>query len=104
MRLKREDQTIKALIAKTKVRTHPKAEDFDARVIVETTDGNRYSQDYNVMENIPTIEEKRVRVRKKFTETASPILGSPKTETVAEMILGLEGIDDVSKLLELVKG
>jgi len=95
---------IKALIAKTKVRTHPKAEDFDARVIVETTDGNRYSQDYNVMENIPTIEEKQVRVRKKFTETASPILGSPKTEKVAEAILELEGIDDVSKLLDLVKG
>ena len=97
-------QKIKALIAKTKVHTHPKAEDFDARVIVETTDGNRYSQDYNVMENIPTIEEKRVRVKEKFTETALPILGSSKTETVAEMILELEGIDDISKLLELVKG
>ena len=56
------------------------------------------------MENIPTLEEKRVRVRKKFTETASPVLGLPKTEKAAEAILELEGVDDVSKLLDLVKG
>jgi 2-methylcitrate dehydratase PrpD len=99
-----KSKKIKALIAETKVRAHPKAEPFDARVIVETTDGNRYSHDYNVMENIPTLEEKRVRVRKKFTETASPVLGSTKTEESAEMILALEGVDNVSKLVDLVKG
>jgi 2-methylcitrate dehydratase PrpD len=97
-------QKIKALIAKTKVSAHPKAEPFDARVIVETADGYRYSHDYNVMENIPTLEEKRVRVRKKFIETASPALGLPKTEKAAEMMLGIDGVNDVSKLLDLVKG
>lgn len=95
---------IQALIAKTKVRAHPKAEPFDARVIVQTTDGNRYSQDYNVMENIPTIEEKKVRVRQKFEETASPALGLPKTEKAAEAILNLENVDDVSMLLDLLSG
>jgi 2-methylcitrate dehydratase PrpD len=95
---------IKELIAKTKVKAHPKAEPFDTRVTVETTDGSRYSHDYNVMENIPTIEQKRVRVGKKFTENVSPVLGSAKAEEAAEMMLALDEVDDVSTLLDLVRG
>ncbi len=95
---------ITSLIEKTTVRAHPKAENFDSRVIIETSGGDRYVDDANVMEELPELDEKRVRGREKFTEIASPILGARVAETVAEAVLSLETIDDVSELVALVNG
>jgi 2-methylcitrate dehydratase PrpD len=93
---------ISSLIEKTTVRSHPKAENFDSRVIIETGGGERYVEDVNVMEELPALDEKRVRVREKFTGIASPILGARVAERVVEAVLNLENFDDVSQLIAVV--
>ena len=48
------------------------------------------------MQNLPGLEEKRIGVKKKYTELVEPILGKEKTIQIEQMILSLDSIDDMS--------
>jgi len=97
-------QEIKSLIENTTVHAHPKAENFEARVTIMTNGGDRYSRDINVMEQTLSLDEKRTRVKEKYTGIAAPILGKSKTDRLADAILDLDKMDNVKELMNQLSG
>lgn len=76
----------------------------DARIEVETNSGKVHSRVVNVMEDIPELELKRSKIKDKFTDLCSPILGDKKTEGLVEAILSLEKIDNLQTFVEQIQG
>ena len=71
----------------------------DARVEVEINSGKVHSRVVNVIEDIPELELKRSKIKDKFTDLCSPILGDKKTEGLVEAILSLEKIDNMQTFI-----
>jgi len=91
-----------ALIKKTSVVTHPKAEPFQARVTITTKDGKKYVQDTNVFDNPPDLAEKKTMATEKFFDNTIPVLGEKKAKQVKKMVDGFEKVKDVTEFTDLL--
>jgi len=98
------DPEVKALMKKISLHCDSEipAVSAEARVEIETTAGKRYSALSNVMQDVPELEVKRVKIKSKFTDLCSPVLGDRKTEKLAETIPSLEKMENMTAFIALL--
>ena len=89
---------IASLIDKTKTVIKENEDWFYTETTITTIDGKSHKASISVFNDLPDLEEKRKRVRKKYTDLVAPLLGEQKAKTVEETILSLETVTDVSDL------
>jgi len=97
------DPEVKELMKKISVELDKEATPLGSRVEVETVAGEVYTQFTDIVKDIPDLEIKKLKIKAKFTDLCSPILGDEKTEKLMETIILLEKIDNIQTLIEQVR-
>ncbi len=77
---------------------------YGARVTVETTDGEAHVAEERRAPGSPSNPLPEERWRAKFHECAAPVLERDVAERVASLTAGLEGLDDLTPLLDALGG
>ena len=72
---------------------------LEADVEVETTAGKVYSAFSDILQEVPALEVKKEKIRDKFEDLVSPVLGDRKTEAVRDAILSLDKLEDIGPLV-----
>jgi hypothetical protein len=75
---------------------------MDARVEVETNNGEVYSDYSSILNEVPELDVKRKKIKEKFTDLCEPILGNQKTRKLMETISKMEEIKDMNSLIDLL--
>ena len=96
------DPKIKELMAKISTTQDPEMTGMDARVEVETNNGEVYSDYSSILNEVPELDVKRTKIKEKFTDLCEPILGSQKTRKLMEAISKMEEIKDMNSLIDLL--
>jgi 2-methylcitrate dehydratase PrpD len=94
------DPKIKDLMAKITTIQDPEMTGMDARVEVETNDGKVYSAYSDILNEVPELEEKIMKIKEKFTDLCEPILGGEKTQELMQTITKMEEINDMNSLID----
>ncbi|MFH1887227.1 MAG: MmgE/PrpD family protein [Pseudomonadota bacterium] len=94
------DPAVRELMAKIVVEKDPVMAGLESRVVVRTKDGREFTGVSDILAQIPPLEDKQVRVRAKFLDLVSPVLGQARALEVAEMVEGLEEVADISQVAE----
>lgn len=89
------DPEIKDFMKKISLSLDEGLEPMEARIEIETKRGKTYSRSSNVFKEIPELEEKRSRIKSKFSNMCGPVLGDEKTESLIEVVLSLEQLDNI---------
>jgi len=89
------DPNIKVFMEKISLFSDDSLEPMEARVEIETDTGTIYSRSSNVFREIPELEEKKDRIKSKFSNMCGPILGDKKTDSLIEVVLSLEHVDNI---------
>ncbi len=95
------DPTIKVFMEKISLFSDDSLEPMEARVEIETDTGTIYSRSSNVFREIPELEEKKVRIKSKFQNICSPVLGNKKTDSLIESVLSLEQVDNMKDFVSV---
>ncbi|MFH1488398.1 MAG: hypothetical protein ABII06_05800, partial [Pseudomonadota bacterium] len=93
---------VRELMKKISLVLDPGMTGLESRVEVETTTGHAFEGFSDVMNEIPGLEEKRGKVKIKFMDLCSPILGEERSRTLMDKILSLEEEKNLNTLIELV--
>jgi 2-methylcitrate dehydratase PrpD len=72
---------------------------LEADVEMETSTGETHSAFSDILQEVPPLEVKKVKLRAKFEDLVSPVLGNRKTEEIRDAILSLDKLEDVGVLL-----
>jgi len=98
------DPEVKALMKKIFLQCDSQipAVSAEARVEIETTAGRKYSALSDVMKDVPELKVKRVKIRSKFTDLCSTVLGDQKTKRLEEIILSLEKMENMTAFIALL--
>jgi 2-methylcitrate dehydratase PrpD len=70
----------------------------DTIVTVETTDGERYGENFNVAVPMQDLELQREKLERKFRSLVTPRLGAERAEQIVQMCRNLDALDDMSPL------
>jgi len=97
------DPEIKDFMKKISLSLDEGLEPMEARVEIETNRGKIYSRSSNVFREIPKLEEKRSRIKSKFSNMCGPVLGDKKTESLIEVVLSLEQVDNMEDFVGQIK-
>jgi len=54
------------------------------------------------MKDVPELKVKRVKIRSKFTDLCSTVLGDQKTKRLEEIILSLEKMENMTAFVALL--
>ena len=73
-------------------------------VKVEVNSGKIFTRKMDVMSNIPKLESKKIKIRDKFIDLSSPVLGEEKANKLAELITTLDIVDNIQNLTALTHG
>jgi len=95
------DPEVQAFMPKIKTHEDPDMLALEARVEIETHNGRTISAFSNVFQEIPSLEDKRTKIKAKFVDLAPPILGEEKTRALELKALSLEQVTDMKKVVEL---
>jgi len=94
------DPEVQAFMKKISVVKDEKKLTLEADVEVETTTGEIYSAFSDILKEVPALEVKKVKLRAKFEDLVSPVLGDRKTEEVRDAILSLDTQEDMGVLFD----
>lgn len=93
------DPEIMEYMKKISLELDPNLSMVNSRVVVETNSGKVHDWYIDFLKDIPGLEQKRHKIKDKFTDLCSPVLGSKKTEGIIEAILSLEKIDNMQTFI-----
>jgi 2-methylcitrate dehydratase PrpD len=96
------DVRVKELMAKISVNEDPGMQALDANVDLETLGGKLFSAYSDIFKEIPELDAKQTKIKAKFTDLCEPVLGGPKTEMLINTLSGLEKIEGVDSLFEMM--
>ena len=96
------DPKIKELMPKISTTQDSERTGMDARVVVETKNGEVYSDYADILNEVPELEVKITKIREKFTDLCEPILGSQKTQKIMGAISHMEEVKDMNALIDLL--
>lgn len=96
------DPAIKEFCKKISVVQDKEFSELQARVEVEANSGQVFSGLSDVMKDVPPYDAKKVKIKAKFMDLCSPIVGEKKANELMELILSLGSLDDMRKLTERV--
>jgi 2-methylcitrate dehydratase PrpD len=71
---------------------------MEATVEVATVSGDVYAASSDILQEVPPLEVKTGKLRAKFEDLCSPVLGDRKTEEVRDAILSLDKLEDIGVL------
>ena len=76
----------------TKISTHidPEIKALDAKVDLETNDGNVFSAYSDIFKEIPELDIKRAKITAKFVDLCEPELGHAKPKNCSEAFWNLK--------------
>lgn len=94
------DPEIKTLMKKIEVVLDPEKTALESFVQIETTEGKKHDGFSDILQQIPPLEIKKDRVKKKFLDLCSSILKKEKTEQAIEQIMNLENITSMKDFIE----
>lgn len=94
------DPEIRALMKKISVELDDQKVAMEATAEVETTGGKVYSAFSDILQEVPALEVKQEKLRAKFEDLCSPVLGAKKTGEVRDAILALDELKDTRVLFE----
>ena len=95
-----KDPRIQALMEKITVSLDPNKTALEATVIVEDNKGSRFERSSDILQQIPPLELKEVRVRQKFMDLCQPVIGDNKTEEAMKDIDNLATLSSMKTFAE----
>ena len=81
---------VRELMEKITVVLDEKKTALEAAVVVETRDGRKFEGFSDILQQIPPLETKKDRVRRKFMDLCGEMIGQEKALRIADRIMGLE--------------
>jgi 2-methylcitrate dehydratase PrpD len=94
-----KDPEVQGFMKKITVVKDEKKIALEADVEVETTTGKVYSASSDILQEVPALEVKKEKIREKFEDLVSPVLGKRKTGEVRDTILSLDKLEDIAPLV-----
>lgn len=98
------DPVVREFMSRITVSPDETMEALESKVTVHTDDGKAYTSFSDILEQIPDLETKKVKIRDKYSDLCGPVLGHAKTEELAQTILALEDLANVRDLTEQING
>jgi 2-methylcitrate dehydratase PrpD len=92
------DPEVRALMSKVQVVLDPKHLALESRVEVETTKGGMYTASADILQQIPSLDVKRDRIRNKALDLCQPVLGKDKTRELLRQMEDLETVRNMKSL------
>lgn len=96
------DPAIRDSMKKVDIAVDPEYIGMEAQVEVETLEGDVFAAFSDVFNEIPGLEEKKIRIREKFMDLARPYLGVERADQVADAITNLESVDNMADFVGLL--
>jgi 2-methylcitrate dehydratase PrpD len=93
------DPGIKKFMKKISLFLNESLEPMEAKIEVETNDGQMYAKTSNIFREIPPLDVKKSKIRAKFLDLTSSILGDDKAESLADTVFSLERISNMKKFV-----
>jgi len=97
------DPEIRRMMKKVTVVLDPAKTALEAGVEIETDDGRRYKGFSDILQQIPPLEMKQDRVRKKFFDLFGTVYNGKKAKQTAEKIQNLEKIEKMGDFIKDVR-
>lgn len=97
-----ENPDIRELMKKITVTLDPKKTALEASVAIETRDGRKFEGFSDILQQIPPLDMKKDRVRKKFEDLCGARMDAKKVEKIADRILHLEDENDMTDFIRLL--
>ena len=94
------DPEVQGFMKKISVVKDEKKLTLEADVEVETNAGEIYSAFSDILKEVPALEVKKEKLRAKFEDLVSPVLGDRKTEEIRDAILSLDTLEDLGVLFD----
>lgn len=98
---KANDPEIRALMAKVDVVLDSKKTALESTVVIETGNGRKYEGFSDILQQIPPLEIKQDRVRKKFNDLCRAVMSERKSEQIAGQI---DHLELVANMADFVRG
>jgi 2-methylcitrate dehydratase PrpD len=90
---------IQAQMKKISLLMDDKKTGLEATVCIQTNDGQKYYADSDILQQIPSLEIKKVRVRSKYRDLCEPVLGEKITLAIEQDIDQLQDMTNMTDLM-----
>jgi len=90
---------IRLLMDKISVEMTDEFTGLEARVEIKTNSGKVYSMVFNIMDEIPALDQKKEYISAKFQDLCGPVFGSQVTKDLSNTILSLEKLGNMRELI-----
>ena len=97
------NQKVRELLDKTSMVLDENLQGMEARVIIETNSGETFSKDFNVMNEIPDLDTKRVKLKAKFLDLTAPVVGDGNALKLLECIMSIETLSNMNDMIKLIQ-
>ena len=94
------DPAVRAIMKKINVINDPKMLALESLVEIETNNGKKFEAFSDILQQIPPLEVKKVRVVSKFLDLCEPVLGKKKSLSLKKKI---EGMDKLQNMKDMAK-
>ena len=94
------DPAVRELMAKITVFQGADKIGLETNLELETVDGRMFEGASDILAEIPSLEDKKVRVKAKYFDLAEPVIGKEKTRILADNILNMESLKNIDEILK----
>lgn len=94
------DPLIREFMKKISIHMQKDCKMVESKIELETNSGNTYTKNVDILKDIPELETKKIKIKDKFTDLCSPVIGANKTKELLMAIDSLEEIDNLQTFTE----
>jgi len=94
------DPQIRQFMTKIYVWLDEKLTKLETRVEIEMESGAIFTETKDVMKEIPEIQSKKAKVKDKYIDLCTSVLGKQKMKDLMELILSLDKLDNMKELTD----
>jgi 2-methylcitrate dehydratase PrpD len=96
------DPAVRAIMKKINVINDPKMQALESLVEVEVNNGKSFQSFSDILQQIPPLEVKKVRVASKFLDLCEPVLGKKKSLDLKKKIEALDTLKDMRNMAKIL--
>jgi 2-methylcitrate dehydratase PrpD len=74
---------------------------LEAKVEIETNGGETYSAFSNILNEIPKLDVKQIKIKDKFSDLCLPVVGVKNSQQLIDLITNLNSVTDIHQLVDL---
>ncbi len=93
------DPGVKEFMKKISLSLGGDLQPIEARIEIESVQGKVYTKSSDVFREIPELEEKRRRIKKKFMDIGESTFGEEKARSLMDVVLSLEKVGDMKEFV-----